>query len=238
MSNVWFKTHTVLSIYRTAKRLVIQTASQPVLTARLVIQTASQPVLTARLVIQTASQPVLTARLVIQTASQPVLTARLVIQTASQPVLTARLVIQTASQPVLTARLVIQTASQPVLTARHRSKYPIDHTMFPVILQQRIRGIICNVLNGRHLCVCVVNCIRDDLCEEGLHVLSLLYDAFCKGGTENRGWSFSFGFWFWRYLTSGFIWDLSQSSIRPSIYFTAVTCSWRVLKSWNIVVVP
>ena len=44
--------------------------------------------------------------------------------------------------------------------------------------------------------MCVVNCIRDDLCEEGLHVLPLLYDAFCKGETENRGWSFSFGFWF------------------------------------------
>ena len=32
-------------------------------------------------------------------------------------------------------------------------------------------------------------------------------------------------FWFWRYLTSGVIWHLSQSSIWPSIYFSSIVIS-------------
>ena len=39
---------------------------------------------------------------------------------------------------------------------------------------------------------------------------------------------YTFGFWFWRYLTRGFIWHLSQSSISPSNYFSnngKVSCS-------------
>ena len=31
--------------------------------------------------------------------------------------------------------------------------------------------------------------------------------------------------WFWRYLTTGLIWQLSQSSIRPSIYVSSVVKS-------------
>ena len=31
--------------------------------------------------------------------------------------------------------------------------------------------------------------------------------------------------WFWRYLTRGLIWHLSQSSIRPSIYFSSIVTS-------------
>ena len=31
--------------------------------------------------------------------------------------------------------------------------------------------------------------------------------------------------WFWRYLTRGLIWHLSQSSIRPSIYFSLIVKS-------------
>ena len=38
--------------------------------------------------------------------------------------------------------------------------------------------------------------------------------------------------WFWRYLTTGFIWHLSQSSIRPSIYFSLILKS-RSDPSWN-----
>ena len=32
-------------------------------------------------------------------------------------------------------------------------------------------------------------------------------------------------FWFWRYLTRGLIWQLSQSSITPSIYFSSIVKS-------------
>ena len=35
----------------------------------------------------------------------------------------------------------------------------------------------------------------------------------------------SFGFCFWRYLTRGLIWHISQSSIRPSIYFSSIVNS-------------
>ena len=31
--------------------------------------------------------------------------------------------------------------------------------------------------------------------------------------------------WFWRYLTRGLIWHLSQTSIRPSIYFSSIVKS-------------
>ena len=31
--------------------------------------------------------------------------------------------------------------------------------------------------------------------------------------------------WFWRYLTRGLIWRLSQSSIRPSIYLSSIVIS-------------
>jgi len=39
-------------------------------------------------------------------------------------------------------------------------------------------------------------------------------------------------YWFWRYLTRGLIWHLSQSSIRPSIYFSSIVKSARIC-SWN-----
>ena len=41
-----------------------------------------------------------------------------------------------------------------------------------------------------------------------------------------------FWFWFWRYLTRGLIWYWSQSSIRPSIYFSSMvkSCSNPFLK--------
>ena len=32
-------------------------------------------------------------------------------------------------------------------------------------------------------------------------------------------------FWFWRYLTRGLIWHLSQPSIKPSIYFSSIVKS-------------
>ena len=35
----------------------------------------------------------------------------------------------------------------------------------------------------------------------------------------------SLWFWFWRFLTWGLIWHLSQSSIRPSIYFSLIVKS-------------
>ena len=38
-------------------------------------------------------------------------------------------------------------------------------------------------------------------------------------------WYFFFFFWCWRYLTRGLIWHLSQSSIRPSIYFSLIVKS-------------
>ena len=38
--------------------------------------------------------------------------------------------------------------------------------------------------------------------------------------------------WFWLYLTKGLIWHISQSSIRPSFYFSSIVISRRI-RSWN-----
>jgi len=38
-------------------------------------------------------------------------------------------------------------------------------------------------------------------------------------------WRLRVKFWFWRYLTRGLIWHLSQSSIRPSLYFSSIVKS-------------
>ena len=45
-----------------------------------------------------------------------------------------------------------------------------------------------------------------------------------------------FCFWFWRYLTRGLIWHLSQSSIGPSIYFSSIVRLWyhARIRFWNL----
>ena len=40
-----------------------------------------------------------------------------------------------------------------------------------------------------------------------------------KKPQHNTNWRHAIWFWLWRYDTRGLIWHLSQSSIRPSIYF-------------------
>ena len=48
-----------------------------------------------------------------------------------------------------------------------------------------------------------------------------MYGALPNDVCSFQSSTYTFWFWFWRYLMRGLIWHLSQSSIRPSIYFSS-----------------
>ena len=59
------------------------------------------------------------------------------------------------------------------------------------------------------------------------------YNVYYKKGNQETLWNATYTYhkfviWFWRYLTKGLIWHLSQSSIKTSIYFSLI-----VKSSWN-----
>ena len=52
-----------------------------------------------------------------------------------------------------------------------------------------------------------------------------LYLPWWQYMTNSKSNTVNFWVWFWQFLTRGLIWHLSQSSVRPSIYFSLIVKS-------------